>query len=102
MFNYNNWDLNLYMGSSCLPRPHPLLEKVKLFIYGAIVLKFEIQQFPMCTNNNWEYNLDMVVSIDLPPPPSPLLPLKNVKVFIYSVILLKLGTKQFICIPIII
>ena len=39
----------------------------------------------MRTNNNWDLNLDMVVSI----------PFKKVKIFICSAILMKFKTEQF-------
>ena len=35
----------------------PSLEKVKVFIYGAILLKFETKQFHKFTNNNWNLKL---------------------------------------------
>ena len=69
--------------------PSPPLKKVKLFIYGEILLKFETEQFHMCTNNNRDNNLNMRV-----PPPS--LPIKKVKLFIYGAILLKFETQHFL------
>ena len=68
-------------GHYALSRP-----KVKFFIYGAILLKYETQYFHMFTISNW--NLDMGVRL-LPHP------LKKVKFFIYIAILLKFGTEQF-------
>ena len=47
------------MGSPCRFHPPAPIEKVKFFTYGAILLKFETQQFHTCTNNNWDYDLDM-------------------------------------------
>ena len=47
------------MGTSC---PTSLThQKVKFFTYGAILLKFESQNFDMFTNNNCDSNLDMRV-----------------------------------------
>ena len=41
------------MGFPFLPIPHPSpsLKKLKLFIYGAILLKFDAQHFHKFTNN---------------------------------------------------
>ena len=40
------------MGFPASPASLPPFKKVKVFTYGVILLKFETQQFHMCTNNN--------------------------------------------------
>ena len=49
MHTNNNSDLNLEMKFPFPPTPSPPLKKVKLFIYGATLLKFEAQYFHMLT-----------------------------------------------------
>ena len=79
MFTNNNWVYNLWIGSPASTAPPPL-DKVKVFTFGAILLKFETQQYHMCTNNN----------LNLNPPP-----LKKVKLFIYGAIMLEFETQHF-------
>ena len=40
-----------------LPLPPPLLQTVKFFIYGAILLKFETEHFHMFANSNRDKDL---------------------------------------------
>ena len=54
------------MGFPC-PNPPLPSQKVKLFIHGAILLKFETEYFHMLTNNNLDYSLKMEVPL-LPSP----------------------------------
>ena len=50
MYTNNNLEYNLEIGFPFPSIPHPL-KKVNLFIYGAILLKFEAQHFHMFINN---------------------------------------------------
>ena len=75
-------------GPPASSAPLPLLEKVKLFIYGAILLKFEIHIY-MFININWDWNSEMLV---LPPP---FHWKKSNSSFTYSVTLLKFETEHF-------
>ena len=60
-------DVEIYKWRSpfSLPKPPIPLKKVKFFIYGAILLKFETEHFYMNTNNNLDLNLEK--GFPLPP-----------------------------------
>ena len=52
IYSNNNLDYNLETKFRFPPAPPPLsLKKVKLFIYDAILLKFEAQHFHMFTDD---------------------------------------------------
>ena len=68
------------MFSSCAnfcnyqtPENNPInLPKVKFFIYGAILMKFETQHLYMFTDNNWDWNLWIAAALPCREPPPPL------------------------------
>ena len=54
-----NTKLKSIIGDRLLPYSP---SKLKFFIYVANLLKLEKEHFHIFTNNNWDWNLDMVVS----------------------------------------